>query len=87
MIDCDKCVYRKNGKCGYKKEGCNYIPVNEPVIPISVIEQIKADIENISETEPITDGITIYGVQYRTGASVKNEILELIDRHIKEYTE
>ena len=58
-----------------------------PAIPISVIEQIKADIENISETESITDGITTYGVRHRTGASVKNEILELIDHHIKEYTE
>ena len=61
--------------------------ISETYIPISVIEQIKADIENISETESITDGITVYGVQYRTGASVKNEILELIDRHIKEYME
>lgn len=59
----------------------------EKAISISDIEQIKADIKNISETESITDGITSYGVQHRTGASVKNEILKLIDHHIKEYTE
>jgi len=54
---------------------------------IDLLEGIKADIENISETESITDGITTYGVQHRTGASVKNEILKLIDHHIKEYME
>lgn len=54
---------------------------------IDLLEEIKADIKNISETEFITDGITAYGARYKTGASVKNEILEIIDRHIKEYME
>lgn len=58
-----------------------------PAIPISVIEDIKGEIKNVSETESITDGINAYGVQHRTGASVKNEILGIIDKLIKEYTE
>lgn len=54
---------------------------------IDLLEGIKAEIENKFEVESITDGITAYSVQYRTGESVKTEIFELIDRHIKEYTE
>lgn len=47
MIDCEKCIYRKNGDCGYENEGCNYIPVGVPVIPISVIKGIKAELEDL----------------------------------------
>ena len=78
MIDCDKCVYRKNGKCGYKKEGCNYIPVDEPVIPMSVIEQIKAEIKKEMRDCAKTSIYTRMG--FKT-------TLNIIDEHIKEYTE
>ena len=59
----------------------------EEAIPMSVIEDIKAEIENTSESEPITDGTMVYGIQYRAWATVKNEILEIIDKHIREHTE
>ena len=26
MIDCEKCMYRKNGGCGYDKNGCGFVP-------------------------------------------------------------
>lgn len=82
MIDCEKCVYRKNGKCGYKKEGCNYIPVDEPVIPMSVIEQIKAEIEQ--NVERLNESYASIDID---AASGMKQALDIIDHHIKEFKE
>lgn len=52
-----------------------------PAIPISVIEDIKAEIEyNVLDT--LSDG----GDDWYTAEKV-NECLDIIDRHIKEYME
>lgn len=70
MIDCDKCVYRKDGECKYKKDGCNYIPVDEPAIPISVIEQKKAEIESKMET---VIGLMILLLLYMIWRAIKSK--------------
>lgn len=51
---------------------------------IEVLQEIREEISCVSISRPITDGINTWGIQARMGDAVKEEILELIDRHIKE---
>jgi len=50
----------------------------------SVLEQIRAEIEQISPTMPLYGYDAIIGTRYKLGADVKAEILNIIDRYIKE---
>ena len=86
MIDCEKCIYRKNGGCGYENEGCNYIPIGVPAIPISVIEGIKGDID--TEIMITLDQLSLRHIDYSDGyISALRQALKFIDKRIKEYTE
>lgn len=51
MIDCEKCMYRKNGGCGYDKNGCGFVPKTGDLISreaLKTIESIQsADLNSI----------------------------------------
>ena len=59
MIDCEKCMYRKNGDCGYGKNGCGFVPKTGDLISREAAidsiyknhmngkEGVKQDLENL----------------------------------------
>ena len=96
LIDTDNLKYSCiSDECGLT--GCNYCLYNViteyeidktptvPAIPISVIEQIKKEILN-------KENYSIGSEMYMNGELIDADIsvgivLEIIDKHIKEYTE
>lgn len=57
------------------------------MLPMSVIEDIRAEIENISDKTYITFEGTTYGDRLKTSRECKEEVLEIIDKYTKGDTE
>lgn len=55
----------------------------EPYIPMSVLEDIKAEIANISEKSSICDDIYCYGYRDKLASDYKTEVLEVIDNNLQ----
>jgi len=54
--------------------------ISEPMIPLSVIDEIKAEVENMINRTPISDS-------FYDRRTYLEKILKIIDRKVKEYTD
>ena len=57
---------------------------NPDLIDRKVIEDIKAEIENISDKAYITFEGTTHGERLKTSRECKEEVIEIIDKHMKQ---